>query len=46
MMRTPLNNRILDLITRIDDNRRTVSSVRIPVTVSDRLHKNSQKHER
>ena len=43
MMRTPLNNRMLDLITRIDDNRRTVSSVRIPVTVSDRLRKNSKK---
>ena len=43
MIRSTLNNRILNLITRIDDNRRSVSSVRIPVSISDRLRKNSKK---
>ena len=43
MIRVPLNNRILNLITRIDDNRRTVSSVKIPVSISDKLRKNSKK---
>ena len=43
MIKAPLNNRILNLITRIDDNRRSVSSVRIPISISDRLRKNSKK---
>ena len=43
MIKTILNNRILALISKIDENRFSVSSVRIPVSVSDRLRKNSKK---
>ena len=43
MIKVPLNNKILNLITKIDDNRHTVSSVKIPITISDRLRKNSKK---
>ncbi len=43
MIKVPLNNRILKLISQIDENRSAVSSVRIPVSITDRLRKNSKK---
>ena len=43
MIRVPLNNKIMDYIIRIDRNRVEVSSIRLPVSLSDRLRKNSKK---
>ena len=43
MMKTVLNNRILNYISKIDENRFKVTSVRLPVSVSNRLRKNSKK---
>ena len=43
MIKVPLNNKILDYIIRIEQNKTAVSSVRLPVSLSDRLRKNSKK---
>ena len=43
MIKPTLNNKILKLITGIDENRFAVSTVRMPVSISDRLRKNSKK---
>ena len=43
MMKTVLNNRILNYISKIDENRFKVTSVRLPVSVSNRLRKNARK---
>ena len=43
MIKVPLNNRILDCIIKIDRNRMAVSSVRMPVSLSNKLRKNSKK---
>ncbi len=43
MIRIQLNNRMLDHIIRIERNKDAVSSVRLPVSLSDRLRKNSKK---
>ena len=43
MIRVSLNNRMLDYIIRIERNKDAVSSVRLPVSLSDRLRKNSKK---
>ena len=43
MIKPPLNNTIIKLISRIDECRFRASSVRMPVSISDRLRKNSKK---
>lgn len=43
MIKITLNNKMLDFIIRIERNKDAVSSVRLPVSLSDRLRKNSKK---
>ena len=43
MIKVPLNNRILDYIIKIDRNRMAVSSIRMPVSLSNKLRENSKK---
>ena len=43
MIRVQLSNKILKYITEIDQNRYTVSSVKLPESVESRLRKNSKK---
>ena len=43
MIKVPLNNKILDYIIKIDRNRIAVSSVKMPVSESNKLRKNSKK---
>ena len=43
MIKAPLNNKILDYIIKIDRNRIAVSLVRMPVSLSNKLRKNSKK---
>ena len=43
MIKVQLNNKMLDYIIRIERNKDAVSSVRLPVSLSDRLRKNSKK---
>ena len=43
MIKVQLNNRILNMIIEINENRSNISSIKIPVSISDRLRKNSKK---
>ena len=43
MIKVPLNNKILDYIVKIERNRVAVSSVKMPLSLSNKLRKNSKK---